>query len=265
MFEHRRRSDSPPAEAGRGWRTWRKGTRVFMAALALGAVAAPFAVAAGEGNPLRGGVRNPSSNPAQSYSRETEVIADNNDYGTRQSNKGEGGGAIYGCRSAPGAEPCIRGTNLNNGRAFEFFTTTGGEAGLIQVGANPAPNPGAVPFRTNASARVDNLNADSVDGATAEDLVTRTAVVNSDGTRVRGRGSTSSNLVNSGEYDVTFNRDISACTYTATLGVSGTAGAVPAGSISVARSPAGPNVVRVSTDNTSGADRNRSFQLAVNC
>ena len=55
---------------------------------------------------------------------ETQIIASNGSYGTRQSNKrdGDGGGAIYGCRSSAGREPCIRSNNLKGGRAFEFQT-----------------------------------------------------------------------------------------------------------------------------------------------
>ena len=45
-----------------------------------------------------------------------------------QQEDGDGGGAIYGCRSNPGNEPCIRANNLKGGRAFEF-ETVGKEAG----------------------------------------------------------------------------------------------------------------------------------------
>ena len=76
----------------------------------------------GEGRNLLLGKRNPSSNPSLALSTETEIIADNSTYGTRQSNKkdGDGGGAIYGCRSNAGNEPCVRANNLKGGRAFEF-------------------------------------------------------------------------------------------------------------------------------------------------
>ena len=60
---------------------------------------------------ILGGKRNPSSDATKAFSSETEIIASNSTYGTRQSNKrdGDGGGAIYGCRSNPGNEPCLRG------------------------------------------------------------------------------------------------------------------------------------------------------------
>ena len=68
----------------------------------LAVLAAPVALGAGENQPLDGGTRNPSNNPRENYTRETEVIANVDTYGTRQSNKSNnGGGAVYGCRSGP--------------------------------------------------------------------------------------------------------------------------------------------------------------------
>jgi hypothetical protein len=93
----------------------------------LALVAAPFALASGEGNAIKGGARNPSSNPSLSYNQETQIIANNSGFGTRQSNKGTGGGAIYGCRSAAAGPGCIAAVNLNTGHAFSF--TSGGNVG----------------------------------------------------------------------------------------------------------------------------------------
>ena len=98
----------------------------------------------------------------------------NGTYGTRQSNKkdGDGGGAIYGCRSAPGREPCIRANNLKNGRAFEFDTRSGTQGGYIDVGSGN-PNANATPFGTNAAGKVANLNADRVDDLHADEIIAR--------------------------------------------------------------------------------------------
>src|SRR3712207_3665066 len=130
--------------------------------LALGIPA--IAVGAGEGRSLLLGKRNPARG---SLNAETEVIASNGSYGTRQSNKrdGDGGGAIYGCRSNPGAEPCVRANNLRGGRAFEF-ETRGGEAGYIQVG-----DTNAAPFSTNATGHVANLSADKIGRASCRERV----------------------------------------------------------------------------------------------
>ena len=95
------------------------GRYVVATALILAIGIPSVAVGFGEGRDAKLGKRNPSSG---SLSAETQIIASNGSYGTRQSNKrdGEGGGAIYGCRSSAGKEPCVRANNLKGGRAFEF-------------------------------------------------------------------------------------------------------------------------------------------------
>src|SRR4051794_29072781 len=120
----------------------------------------------GEGRSLLLGKRNPSSNPNLAVTHETEIIADSSTYGTRQSNKkdGDGGGAIYGCRSNPGNEPCIRANNLKGGRAFEF-ATVGKEGGRIETG-----DPSGAPFTTNATGTATRLSADRVDGKDSTDF-----------------------------------------------------------------------------------------------
>ena len=120
----------------------------------------------GEGRNLLLGKRNPSNNPALALTTETEIIANSATYGTRQSNKkdGDGGGAIYGCRSSLGNEPCVRAANLKGGRAFEF-ATVGLQGGYIQTG-----NPTGAPFTTNATGVATGLNADRVDGKEAADF-----------------------------------------------------------------------------------------------
>jgi hypothetical protein len=52
------------------------------------------------GDNIREGVRNPAGGGAAA--KETQIIArtGRDAYGTRQSNLGDGGGAIYGCRSS---------------------------------------------------------------------------------------------------------------------------------------------------------------------
>jgi len=131
--------------------------RSVLAAACVLAVAVPsVAVGAGEGRSFVLGERNPGG--GAELSRESEVIADNGAYGTRQSNKDEGGGAIYGCRSNPGAEPCIRSNNLRDGRAFEFVT------GGREVGRIESTDPAAAPLTTNAGGVATGFNADAVDG-----------------------------------------------------------------------------------------------------
>lgn len=143
---------------------------------------APLAMGAGEGDPIIGGERNPSSNQTQELSEETEIIANTpvDSYGTRQSNKGKGGGAIYGCRADldPNAlgdpkrtTPCLRVNNLEGGEAFQY-TTEGPLAGVIQSGNNLAqPNPNAKPLITNATGVANGFNADDVDGMDAQEII----------------------------------------------------------------------------------------------
>jgi hypothetical protein len=168
------------------------------------------AIGAGEGRSISGGERNPSRGD---LNRETQIIASNGSYGTRQSNKGAGGGAIYGCRAAVGAEPCIRANNLTQGRAFEF-DTAGKEGGRIEV-----KDAAGVPFTTNATGKVANLNADRLDDKSAEDFAATVdmlfAVVADGGTLVAGKGATASGKANN-ETTVTFARDVSKCSFTAT-------------------------------------------------
>src|ERR687890_201458 len=100
------------------------GRAAIICSLILAIGVPSVAMGFGEGRNMLLGKRNPSNNPSLALSTETEIIANNTTYGTRQSNKrdGDGGGAIYGCRSNTGNEPCLRASNLKGGRAFEFAT-----------------------------------------------------------------------------------------------------------------------------------------------
>jgi hypothetical protein len=185
-------------------------TRVVAWALALAIAVPAVALAAGEGRSLILGQRNPSGGDV---TRETQIISSNSTYSTRQSNTGAGGGAIYGCRAAVGAEPCVRANNLQAGRAFEF-ETGGKEAGRITL-----KDATGAPFTTNATGKVENLNADKLDGkdsadfAVAGDLLF--AAVADGGSLLAGKGATASTKAGDAT-TVTFGRDVSKCSYTAT-------------------------------------------------
>ena len=227
---------------------------ILVGALALAIGIPSVAVGFGEGRSLLLGKRNPSPNSSRALTTETEIIARNGSYGTRQSNKrdGDGGGAIYGCRSNPGSEPCIRANNLKGGRAFEF-ETAGKEGGRIELG-----DASGAPFTTNATGTATGLNADKVDGKEAADLANAgdllTARVSAAGVLAGGRGATASAIeVGPDTYRVTFNRDVAACTYTATPqgATSGQTLAVQGGS--------NPQNVRIDADNPT------AFHLQVIC
>ena len=245
------------------------GRWLLLSSVALAVLVAPLALAAGEGRPIDGGDRNPSSNASLAYTSETEIIADNRTYGTRQSNKrdGDGGGAIYGCRSSTGREPCIRANNLKNGRAFEFDTRSGTQGGYIDVG-NGNPNTSATPFGTNAAGKVANLNADRVDDLHADEIISRAkdlwAVVGSDGSLTRKNGASSVTKLGTGDYEVVFGGNVTACAYNATLGTGDTSDP-PAGEVGVSQRGGNANAVRVVTRESGGAAADRPFHLTVNC
>ena len=235
------------------------GLYVVATALILAIGIPSAAVGFGEGREAKLGKRNPSSG---SLTRETQIIANNGSYGTRQSNKrdGEGGGAIYGCRSSAGKEPCVRANNLKGGRAFEF-ATVGKEAGFIQVGDTTAP-----PFTTNATGKVANLDADKVDGKSAEEFASAGdigfASVRADGTFVSGRAATASTKSNVAEntYTVTFNKDVSKCSFTA--GAVGASSDVGGFGAAIGQQP---TQVVVDEPNNAGGGAGRDFHLQVIC
>jgi hypothetical protein len=236
-------------------------------ALALAAAIASQAMASGEGTNARLGVRNPGSG---NLTVQTQIIASNNNWGTRQSNKGSGGGAIYGCRSAPGAESCVRAVNLMNGIAFSFQSNSGtSPVGSFQVGSSTTVNPNVAPFTTNASGKVTNLNADLLDGLSASQIqsqavnqaVAQSSIAQVAGNGVLGhaRGAIASTNTGTGTYIVTFGASIANCVYQATIN---SAGGLPG---LVSTTEATSTTVSVSTFDDAGAAANRPFQLTVNC
>ncbi len=158
-------------------------TSKIIAITTVAMLSAPLAIAATR-DTIREGIRNPVAGDA---TQETQIIARSakDTYGTRQSNLGEGGGAIYGCRSsldkqAPAdpkrSTPCLRVNNLRSGKAFDFQSGTSPIIGLIQAGSNiRTPRPDAAPFVTNATAIAAGLNADRVDSLHANEIVSQAA------------------------------------------------------------------------------------------
>lgn len=215
---------------------------MLICALVLAVGVPAVALGAGEGRSLIAGKRNPTSGD---LTRETEIISRNGTYSTRQSNLGAGGGAIYGCRADAGnAEPCVRANNLSTGRAFEY-ETGGKEAGEITV-----KDTTGVPFVTNATGKVANLNADKLDDKDSADFAATSdvlfAAVADGGTLGANRGATASSRAGDAT-TVTFNRDVSKCSYTASAnGATPQALAVAAGptatQVVVTEDPAAPAV-----------------------
>jgi hypothetical protein len=229
-----------------------QGKWALLCSVALGLIISPFAIA-GDGDVMRVGAGN------SSQVNETRIIGQNvSTYATRQSNnkEGDGGSATYGCRSSIANEPCLFVRSLRTARAFEF-RSRGNEGGRILVGdpTNPDNNR---PFTTNATGVATGLNADEVDGRSADSLVARFAAVNANGTLAGGNGAASSSRLALGTYDVNFTAPVSGCAYTATITQYINSGAA-------AVQPQGGNTIRVRTRDGASAIADRPFHLVVNC
>jgi hypothetical protein len=142
---------------------WRRAAIISGALLALASapVALAGSLADAGGRPVLGGVENPSSG---GYYQTTQIWANNSSWGTRQSNLGSGGSAIYGCRSLKGGLPCLDADNLKGGTAFTFITT-GSTGGTIDVGSSTA-----APFTTNGHGVATGLNANYLQGKQASEF-----------------------------------------------------------------------------------------------
>lgn len=111
------------------------------------------------------------------------------------------------------------------------------------------------------------VNADRVDGLDSSAFARPMyAVVNADASLARGAGVVSSSNVGgvAGSYQVVFNRDVSSCSYTATLG-NPSFGNPLRGFIVTALRAGNNNAVFVETRTTADALENRSFHLQVSC
>jgi hypothetical protein len=88
------------------------------------------------------------------------------------------------------------------------------------------------------------------------------------GALARAKGATTSaKLAGPGDYSVTFDRDVSACSIQATIGSSGTTAPPTSGEVVAWRSPDNPNIVLIRTaDSAAGAPTNTlPFHVAVLC
>ena len=90
------------------------------------------------------------------------------------------------------------------------------------------------------------------------------ASVDANGALVRGSGVTNTSRITTGRYQVTFNRDVTQCTYSATVGVATGAFTLP-DFIQATPKPDIPNAVLVETDDKTGALNDDPFHLLVFC
>jgi hypothetical protein len=106
------------------------------------------------------------------------------------------------------------------------------------------------------------LLATSVQAGTAPSFF---AVVDKDGTLARGYRAVSVKHLSDGTYVVNFNHDVTACSYTASVGLSGTAGSESAGTVHVAGRASHPKSIFVRTYDMQNNLSDRGFHVIVAC
>ena len=107
---------------------------------------------------------------------------------------------------------------------------------------------------------MDDLHADEII-ARAKD---QWAVVGADGALTRKNGAAAATKLGTGDYEVVFGGDVTACAYNATLGTADTTDP-PAGEVGVSQRAGNAKAVRVVTRDSAGAAADRPFHLTVNC
>jgi hypothetical protein len=252
--------------------------KALIGTAAIGLIAAPVALAA----PMDGGDRNPSGNASQEYTQETQIIGEiaqnqgghatgTGGFVTRQSNKSSsGGGAIYGCRATAGTEACVAANNLANGDAFRFQAAEAAASiGQLRFGIDINKTVAKPPFVTNGTGLVKNLNADALDGKSADAFVEKGSLlfarVAADGAIAANRGVPAGNtakVTTEGAHaviTVPFEANLSQCVATANpTEVSGSTGSPLVVAIG---DPA--NTVKVTQQDAAGAPY--AFALQVTC
>jgi len=96
--------------------------------------------------------------------------------------------------------------------------------------------------------------------------VTHFAAINGEGQLGRRRGALSAfKTSEDGDYQVVFDKDISACAYQATIVNAGPTDNALRGQIGVGLAEGDPRVLQVQTTNAAGSPSKRSFHVAVLC
>jgi hypothetical protein len=89
------------------------------------------------------------------------------------------------------------------------------------------------------------------------------AVVKANGSLARSNGVASSANLNTGQYEVVFNRNVSDCVYSGTIGVPGDG--FPENRLITVVDRGNPNAVFVTTRETDGTSVNQAFNVQVDC
>ncbi|MFV2102870.1 hypothetical protein [Micromonospora sp. LOL_024] len=114
-----------------------------------------------------------------------------------------------------------------------------------------------------ATARAEAEHTTCVDSGLPLTARTLFAVVNADGSLVRGLGAATANRLRTGMYQVVFDQDVTAASFVGTVGLTSSSGLAPAGQIAVAGRTGIRNAVFVTTFDGAGVAADRPFHLAV--
>ena len=232
-----------------------KTTHVLLAAVLMAMLITPFAV-------------------AQSGSSNARVERSDARYAflARNTLSGDGGAAALACNSdanpagQTNREPCLNMVNKGTGFAAAFRTR-----GVTGFRLQTSGSGEATPFLldSNATGKVNHLNADLVDGLSVEQIRPRFARVNfsaPDQVAIASgaNGATEVSRTSAGRYQVKFDRDVSACAYNVTSTQVGQARTVAAAPLST-----DPTKVDVAVRRATGTDEGElvdgSFYLTVSC
>jgi hypothetical protein len=118
----------------------------------------------------------------------------------------------------------------------------------------------------NAAKQAAKAAQDAADAAQtlAEKATPLTAVVSAAGSLERGQSATAAEQLGTGLYLVTFDRNISQCSWVGQIGSGGDTPVIY-GEMSIFRQPGTQNVLFVQTANSNGVLGDHPFQLQVHC
>jgi hypothetical protein len=137
------------------------------------------------------------------------------------------------------------------------------------VGVANAASPGTGTNTTNSNTTNTNTGRQGQSARTVSATTTLPtvlwAVVNSDGTLARQKHAVAAKHLGLGTYEVVFTRKILNCSYQATIGLSGTSGALNNGQVTVVGRAGNATAVFIRTADGTGATSDLGFHLTVNC
>ena len=233
-----------------------KVTHVALAAVLMAMLITPFAVAQSSSG---SGTRIAKDDPRYAFL-------------ARNTRDGDGGAAALACNSdanpagQTNREPCLNMVNSGTGPAAAFRTR-----GLTGFRLQTSGSGTATPFvlDSNATGKVQFLNADQLDGLSVEQIRPRFARVNftapntvaiADG----GNGATEVTRTSAGRYQVKFDTNVSTCSYNVTSPQVGQARTTAAAPLSTDNTKVDV-AIRRATGTDEGELVDGAFYLTVNC